>query len=513
MTVSYNFDVSSTTWLSSARILFRWRGSMWKAVSSEAITWIFLYALINIIIRYQLNETQVSRIPLVFLLGFFVSVVFNRWVAIFNHIGFIDNLALVVAALIRGSDAETKLLRRNIIRYSVLSQALVFRDISIQVRKRFPDIESIMHSGLLMEKEFEIFQRKEMQDNKYWIPIQWAISLAIKARDDGKIPSDVLLWNIIERIRQFRTDLQYLCCYDWVPVPMSYPQIAFLAVRIYFATLLIARQCLPIDDFDIYVPIMTLLELILLVGWVKVAEAILNPFGEDDDDFECNYVIDRNLSTGFEIVELYEQPPCDEYDSFWTMSIPKPRDTWEAAKSTQLPKKKTQPYHGSVADLSFESKPAHSTAHNPTGAHDLISTIGRSIRRRQSRKIVPLQPVPENDSKDIGRSIPLFSGSEAVINSYSPSASHERIPKMTFFNAVRKYQMKIQQFLAPVTDKQMYGFIPWIAFLKPTELRSELESFKAEHSPEETVDSELHIEDFPLAQKTNSAWLDTTDNK
>ncbi|KAI1732535.1 bestrophin, RFP-TM, chloride channel domain-containing protein [Ditylenchus destructor] len=443
MTVSYNFDVSSTTWLSSARILFRWRGSMWKAVSSEAITWIILYALINIIIRYQLNETQVrhfgelrdavcenlSRIPLVFLLGFFVSVVFNRWVAIFNHIGFIDNLALVVAALIRGSDAETKLLRRNVIRYSVLSQVLVFRDISIQVRKRFPDIESIMHSGLLMEKEFEIFQRKEMQDNKYWIPIQWAISLAVKARDDGKIPSDVLLWNIIE----------------------------------------------------------------------------------------CNYVIDRNLSTGFEIVELYEQPPCDEYDSFWTMSIPKPRDTWEAAKSTQLPKKKTQPYHGSVADLSFESKPAHSAAYNPTGTHDLISTVGRSIRKRQSRKIVPLQPVPENDS----RSRPLFSGAEAVIESRSPSASHERINSMHRLPANKC----MGSFLGPPSSSPHSCDVS-LSELNPSRLNIDILDEKPVHqlamstisvslpqklnSPGETDGPELYMEDFP---KTNSAWLDTTNDK
>ncbi|EJD76001.1 hypothetical protein LOAG_16962 [Loa loa] len=38
---------------------------------------------------------------------------------------------------------------------------------------------------------------------------------------------------------------------------------------------------------------------------MKVAMNLLNSFGEDDDDLDCNLFIDKNLATGFCIVDVY----------------------------------------------------------------------------------------------------------------------------------------------------------------------------------------------------------------
>jgi hypothetical protein len=48
-------------------------------------------------------------------------------------------------------------------------------------------------------------------------------------------------------------------------------------------------------QIDLILPIGTMIQFFVYVGWMKVAEALLNPLGEDDDDLECNYVIDKNL--------------------------------------------------------------------------------------------------------------------------------------------------------------------------------------------------------------------------
>lgn len=50
-----------------------------------------------------------------------------------------------------------------------------------------------------------------------------------------------------------------------------------------------------IIKINMYFPIMSTMQFIFYVGWLKVAEALLNPFGRDDDDLEINWLLDRNL--------------------------------------------------------------------------------------------------------------------------------------------------------------------------------------------------------------------------
>ena len=48
-------------------------------------------------------------------------------------------------------------------------------------------------------------------------------------------------------------------------------------------------------DLDLYIPIFTILQFFFYMGLLKVAEQLINPFGDDDEDFELNWLVDRHM--------------------------------------------------------------------------------------------------------------------------------------------------------------------------------------------------------------------------
>ena len=49
-------------------------------------------------------------------------------------------------------------------------------------------------------------------------------------------------------------------------------------------------------QIDLYYPIFMTVRFLFIFGWLRVAETLYNPFGEDDEDFELNELLNRNIS-------------------------------------------------------------------------------------------------------------------------------------------------------------------------------------------------------------------------
>ncbi len=98
MTISYagNF----------AKLLVRWKGSIWKTVWKELLIYMIVYYLIRVTYRYGLpTESQKTfeyavikfhdytrNIPLTFLLGFYISAIVKRWWDQFELVAWPDDL-------------------------------------------------------------------------------------------------------------------------------------------------------------------------------------------------------------------------------------------------------------------------------------------------------------------------------------------------------------------------------------------------------------------------------------
>ncbi|CAG5926642.1 unnamed protein product [Menidia menidia] len=283
-------------------------------------------------------DRYAEQIPVTFVLGFYVTLVVNRWWNQFVNLPWPDRLMFHISSCVQGKDEYGRLLRRTLVRYINLTSLLIFRSVSTAVCKRFPTIDHVVEAGFMTPEERKVFENIRSPHLKYWIPVVWFSNLASRARQEGRIQNSIDLQNILNEMNLFRTWCATLFGYDWVGIPLVYTQVVTLAVYTFFFACLIGRQFLdpaqghPGHDLDLYVPVFTLLQFFFYSGWLKVAEQLINPFGEDDDDFEANWIIDRNLQVSLLAVdEMHMNLPHMTKDIYWNDCDARPPYTLAAA--------------------------------------------------------------------------------------------------------------------------------------------------------------------------------------
>ncbi|XP_041673899.1 bestrophin-2 isoform X2 [Drosophila eugracilis] len=353
MTVSYAGEVpNGSSFGCFWKILWKWRGSVYKLIWRELVAYLCLYYTINVIYRFGLTESQQAifkkirlyfgqqseSIPMSFVLGFYVNLVVKRWWEQYRLLPWPDTLALFISAAIPNSNAgvnneTSRLMRRNIMRYMVLAYVITLQRISLRVKRRFPTTQHLVDAGLMHESEMKIFEALNQKSpmSKYWMPLVWATNIINRARKDGLIASDHIVQTILVELSDIRRRLGGLIGYDTVCVPLVYTQVVTLVLYTYFIAALLGRQMLPNvldrngrEDPDLFFPLFTVLQFVFYVGWLKVAEVLINPFGEDDDDIELNWLIDRHIKAAYMIVdEMHEEHPELLRDQYWECVVPK----------------------------------------------------------------------------------------------------------------------------------------------------------------------------------------------
>uniref|UniRef100_A0A915J3J8 Bestrophin homolog n=1 Tax=Romanomermis culicivorax TaxID=13658 RepID=A0A915J3J8_ROMCU len=243
MTISYSDNFG--------KLLLRWKGSLWKAVWRDLSIFLILYYVINFSYRFAMDDHQRAYfrklvifcdkssqyIPLNFLLGFFVSTVVARWWEQCNWLTWPDKMMTYVTTYIRGE--KYLVLRRTVARWMNLSSALCWRNLSrssdaqtfqrsiIRTIKRFPTLQHFVTAGLMTDAELKTYETVDAPHGKWWVPLVWVVAIATYG---------------------------------------------------YFAICLVGRQI--VGEPDVMFPIFTTLQFLFYVGWLKVGEDLMNPFGE-----------------------------------------------------------------------------------------------------------------------------------------------------------------------------------------------------------------------------------------
>ncbi|XP_014253132.1 bestrophin-2-like isoform X4 [Cimex lectularius] len=398
MTVSYQYEVASSTSGGFTRLLFMWRGSLYKLIYRELLLFLVAFGLLSALYRNAFTleqkrlfekvviycDTFINLIPLSFVLGFYVAYVAGRWWQQFMAIPWPDKVMHSLALYVGGNDEQGRILRRTLMRYLNLSLVLVLRSISSAVKRRFPTMDHLVEAGFMTPLELEIFSAvPNVEFNTYWIPCTWFICLLKDAKKTSRINDMQGLKLIMEEFNEFRSKCGLLWSYDWISIPLVYTQVVTIATYSFFLAALVGRQYVEEAkkqlqmEIDIYLPVFTILQFFFFMGLLKVAEQLINPFGDDDEDFELNWLIDRHTKVSYLGVDtlMAKSPPLVKDKYFDEVNL-------------------TLPYTG--AAFAYKKKTYRGSVHNMQVPEDQQSMFLPEIAEEDENEPTPLRQTPKN---------------------------------------------------------------------------------------------------------------------
>jgi len=261
----------------------------------------------------QYFDTNLGSIQkdLTFLLGFYVSNIVRRWWTQYQLLPWPDTIVLLSHGLVNFQAEKSVEFCRTVMRYGMLSYILCIRRLSKALRALFPDNESLIKAKIATKKELNILEKQGDLGRVWWMPLSWSMMMIRNSKENKFIPSDQKI--LIDSIAKFQTGLEKVDAHDHIMMPPLYRQVVKFAVWAYFLLSLIGSQQLD-GTKDLYtgIPIFLILKFIFFAGWFEVAEAIENPFGNDEDDFQICELVSRHIWAIGKNISLYEGPPSPD---------------------------------------------------------------------------------------------------------------------------------------------------------------------------------------------------------
>ncbi|CAG0882291.1 unnamed protein product [Darwinula stevensoni] len=331
MTIIYTKKVTTSGYYGGFfQFLCRWKGSVYKSVWKDVLLWLLSYYILRVTYTGILSEEGRKNFEdmvlyfrsydgiriLVFLLGFYVSIVAGRWWELWKAIPWSLDPATIVATYLRSGDSEMALnYRLAIMRYIHLGVIICMQTLSTRAERHFGELEDLLdeqcpscrsaegkasHHGtpcrsdepgyiprMLTEEEKDILENLgRLYGSKkppYWIPMVWACRLAEDAMRAGLLDTNLGLQSIISEIRGVRTRLGQCRDMENINIPLVYTQLSksetswercynydaksssvikvvTMGCYTWWIVSLIASQFIEQDGLDIYFPVFSVLQ-------------------------------------------------------------------------------------------------------------------------------------------------------------------------------------------------------------------------------------------------------------
>jgi len=300
-----------------------WARSLTAHIGLELFLYLVIYYIIHLIyffgfdkdyrrenfdpvIRYFDKNLSGMGKEMTFLLGFYVSNIVKRWWDQYKQLPWPDTLVAISHALVDFKTEKSMDFCQTILRYCMLSYILCIRRLSKALRKMFPDDKSLIDAKVATKKEIKIMENQGDLGRVWWIPLSWCMTMIKGSKENKFVPSEQKI--LIDQLAKYQVKLEHVDTFDHIIMPPLYKQVVRFAVWVYFLLSLIGSQPQPQEPYT-FIPIFLILKFIFFFGWLEVAEAIENPFGNDEDDFHICQLVSRHLWAIGRNISLYQGPP------------------------------------------------------------------------------------------------------------------------------------------------------------------------------------------------------------
>ncbi|XP_037800075.1 bestrophin-2-like [Penaeus monodon] len=320
MTVTYSKNIPNTNFCAFTKLLFRWRGSVFKLVLPELVVYMFVYFMFSALYRFALPEdckrifekivliceSFSTAVPLSFVLGIYVTIVVTRWWDQYMLIPWPDDVCILAATYINKQVCGLKKPLIKALRRLITSLCFAASPPGSPLPTVLQGYAGYM---TLSEKAILEDLDEESNHNKMWLPLAWACLLIAQARREGRLIDDHGQKALAIEITNLRYHCSRLQEYHTMSVPLVYTQVATMATYTFFISSIMGQQFLdpsqgyPGHSVDGYIPMFSILQYLFYMGWLRVAESLLNPFGEDDDDFDIIEFLTRHFEVSCLIVD------------------------------------------------------------------------------------------------------------------------------------------------------------------------------------------------------------------